>query len=462
MNWSISLLFVCVLFTKSCCGEEVYVTAFPNGVPCPSYAEICHNMSYYSAQVNDIGDNTDVIFLEGIHQLPSEGIVIQNVVNVTIRGVENGSASVLQCSESGGIVFVFTEYVSIAQLTFNNCGTTYNDSEASIVIYESVFVNVSSVIVQNSTHSGLIFSNVLNISISKSVLIRNGYSDGIFGMFQDSAYMTGNGYVDIEETSVSSGTSGLHLVFSQQSYLVNCKIKSSHFMNSSGCNVDICADKSCQYNLNFDQIVSSYALIGIGFLANNCVYKLTPVIILSNSTISYNNIGFNVDWNGNDSGELLISSSSFIEQMGIGVFSALAIQQRKQMVNGNYLKVTLRDSQFHQNYQSVSLIKDFMISEQAEFTIFFNNINQIEIVDCTFTNNVGSAIFVYDSVVTFLGNNTFMNNTGVNGGGLVEDTLYCLLKHIYILLIIMLNSMEVQYMLNNNYYSFMSLLKIKM
>ena len=98
MNWSISLLFVCVLFTKSCCGEEVYITAFPHGVPCPSYAEICHNISFYSAQVNDIGNNTEIIFLKGIHQLPSEAIVIQNVVNVTLRGVGNGSDSVLQCS----------------------------------------------------------------------------------------------------------------------------------------------------------------------------------------------------------------------------------------------------------------------------------------------------------------------------------------------------------------------------
>ncbi len=420
MNWSISLLFVCVLFAKSCYGEEVYVTA---GAPCPSYAEICHNISFYSAEVNDIGDNTEIIFLEGIHQLPSEGIVIQHVVNVTLRGVGNGSASVLQCSEGGGIVFAFTEFISIAQLTFNNCGTTYNDNTASLVIYESVFVKVTSVIVLHSTHSGLIFSNVLNISISNCMFIRSAdytYSSpaGISGMFRDSAIVMGNGYVDIEETNIYLGIVGLHLVFSQQSYLVNCTIKSSHFMNNSENNVDIHADKSCLYNLNFDQIVSSFAMIGIAFLANDCGNKSTPIITLSNSTMSYNYLGFNVLWNGNDYGELSISSSSFIENMGIGIFSALAIQQRKQMLNENYLKVTLRDSRFHHNYQSVTLIEYFMISEQAEFTIFFNNINQIEIVDCTFTDNIGSAMVAYDSVVTFSGNNTFINNTGVNGGGL--------------------------------------------
>ena len=127
MNWSISLLFVWVLFAKSCCGEKIYITAFPHGVPCPSYPAICHN----SAQVNDIGDNTEIIFLEGIHQLPSEAIVIQHVVNVTLRG--NGSASVLQCNEKGGIVLVFTEYVTIAQLTFNDCGTIYNDHSAYLL-----------------------------------------------------------------------------------------------------------------------------------------------------------------------------------------------------------------------------------------------------------------------------------------------------------------------------------------
>ena len=394
MNWNISLLFVSVLFTKSCCGEKIYITAFPNGVP---------NISFYSAQVNDIGDNTEIIFLEGTHQLPSEGIAIQNVVNVTIRGVGNGSASVLQCSEKGGgIVFAFTEYVSIAQLTFNNCGTIYNDSEASLVIYESVFVNVTSVIVQNSTYDGLIFSNVLNISISKSVFANSD----LFGIFRDSTYVTGNGYVDIEESNVSLGTTGLFLVFSQQSYLVNTTVKSSLFTNYIF-NVFIFANKSCLFNLNFDQIVSSYAGTGIVFYATDCITKYTPVITVSNSTISYNyDGGIAVNWYSNSSGEIFISNSSFIGNIG-----GISVYQSK--LDGKYLKVTLVDLRFYQNKQ---------FFEITPFTLSFNNIKSIMITDCAFTNNNGSAILVYDSVVTFSGTNTFMNNTGVNGGGLFITT----------------------------------------
>ena len=415
MNWSISLLFVSVLFTKSCCGEKIYITAFPNGVPCPSDAEICHNISFFSAQVNDIGNNTEIIFLEGIHQLPSEAIVIQNVVNVTLRG--NGSASVLQCSESGGIVLAFTEYVTIAQLTFKNCGTPNNDSDGSLVIYESVFVNVTSVIVYNSTHSGLIFTNVLNISVSNCMFKRKDSKNsiffpfilpaGIFGMFRDSAYMTGNGYVDIEDTSVSLGISGLYLVFSQQSYLVNTTVKSSHFTNKV-VNINIFANRSCLYNLNFDQIVSNYAFDGIGFVTTDCITKYTPVITVSNSTISYNyGRGIAVDWYSNSSGEISISNSSFIGNIGLG---SISVYQSK--LDCKYLKVTLVDLRFHQNKHF------FEISEITPFTLSFNNIKSIMITDCAFTNNNGSAIFVYDSVVTFSGTNTFMNNTGVNGGGL--------------------------------------------
>ena len=420
MSWSISLLFVWVLFAKSCCGEEVYVTAFPNGVPCPSYAEICHNISYYSAQANDIGDNTEIIFLEGTHQLPSEGIVIQNVVNVTLRGVGNGSASVLQCSEGwGGIVLVFTEYVTIARLTFNDCGTIYKYTEASLVIYESLFIKITSIIVYNSTYSGLSFSNVLNISISNSVFIRSGYYDGISGMFQDSANVTSNGYVDIEETSVSLGKYGLYLEFSQQSYLVNTTVKSSLFTNNSIINIYIIAIRSCLFNLNFDQIVSSYAVTGIFFYATNCITKYTPVITVSNSTISYNyDGGIAVNWYSNSSGEIFISNSSFIGNIGLGGISALGIQQSKHLLDGNYLKVSLVDLRFHQNKHNSTLFESLGISVITPFTISFNNIKSIMITDCAFTNNNGSAIFVYDSVVTFSGTNTFMNNTGVNGGGL--------------------------------------------
>ena len=422
MNWSISFLIVCVLFVKSCCGEEVYVTASPHGAPCPTYAETCHNILFYSADENEIDSDTEIIFLEGIHQLPSEVFVIQNVVNVTLRGVGNGSASVLQCNKSGGIAFMFTEYVSIAQLTFNNCGTTYN---ASLVIYESVFVKITSVNIHNSTHSGLIFINVLNINISNSLFINYNppgnfvVACGISGIFRDSAYMTRNGYVDIENAVVSLSTNGLCLVFLQQSYLVNCTVKSSHFLNSTQTNVYILANGSCQYNLNFDQIVSSYAFTGIAFYAYDCINKSKPLISVSSSTISYNSfVGFSVYWRGDDSGKLSISSSNFTENSGSGI-SALAIYQNKHALDGgNYLQVILIDSQFRRNKQNSSLIKDIRASERTQFTVSLSNVKQISITDCIFKNNIGSAIFVYDSVVTFSGKNNFINNTGVNGGGL--------------------------------------------
>ena len=447
MNWSISLLFLSALFAKSCCGEEVYVTAFPNGVPCPLYAEICHDISFYSAQVNNIGNNTEIIFLEGTHQLPSEGIVIQHVVNVTLRGVGNGSASVLQCSESGGIVLVFTEYISIAQLTFRNCGTAYenyslainvpfsncettcNDNVSSLLIYYSVFMTIMSVNIYNSTCNGLIFKSVVNINISNSEFINYNPPDtcvvacGISGIFNDSTYakVTGNSFVNIENTNVNLSMNGLCLTFLQQSYLVNCTVKSSHFMHSKRTSVYISAYGSCQYNLNFDQIVSSYSMgTGIAFNAYDCgIHKSIPLIVVSNSTISYNFvIGFSVYWRGNDSGKLSISSSIFTENSGSGI-SALGIYQNNHVLDGgNYLQVTLIDLQFRQNKQNYFLIKAIEASKQTQFTVSLSNLKQISFTHCTFTDNIGSAIFVYDSVVTFSGTNTFMNNTGVNGGGL--------------------------------------------
>ena len=431
MNWSISLLFVWVLFAKSCCGEEFYVTAFPNGVPCPSYAEICHNISFYSAQANDIGDNTEIIFLEGTHQLPSEGIVIQNVVNVTLRGVGNGSASVLQCSESGGIVLAFTEYLKISRLTLKNCGTASHLNNlvyvASLAIYYSLFVEISSVTMENSIYNGLVFGNVLNINISKSIFTRNAgpvlsNSTAILGLFQDSAdFAVENGFVHLEENSLFSNTHfGLTLTFSQQSYLVNCTIKSSSFKYSKTVNIIVSTNHSCLYNLEMDQIVSSHSQAGIDIVARDCISKATPFIAIMNSVISYNTaVGVSVLWLGNDTGILSITSTDFFENVGI-INSALAIQQAKQRIvqNGNILQVLLKDLRFQQNKQNLTLANTLEISEQVQYTVSITTINIIEIVDCIFTDNIGSAIFIYNSAITFSGTNIFMNNSGVNGGGL--------------------------------------------
>ena len=291
------------------------------------------------------------------------------------------------------------------------------------MIYESFFVKIMSVSVHNSTYNGLIFTNVVNINISNSMFMNCGMYEGagISGVFIHSDKMTRNGYVDIENTNVSESRNGLYLSFFQQQYLVNCTVKSSHFLNNTLTNLNISAYGSCQYNLNFDQIVSSYSMgTGIAFYAYDCgIYKSKPLIVVSNSTISYNSfVGFIVYWRGDDSGKLLISSSNFTENSGSGI-SAIAIYQNKHVLDGgNYLQVTLIDLQFRQNKQNYVLIKAIGASEQTRFTVSLSNVKQISFTNCTFTGNIGSAIFVYDSVVTFYGTNTFINNTGVNGGGL--------------------------------------------
>ena len=229
--------------------------------------------------------------------------------------------------------------------------------------------------------------------------------------------MTGNGYVDIEDTDVSLGINGFSLTFSQQSYLVNCTVKSSRFTSKFG-SIVINANQSCLYNFEIDQVLINHSVVGIDFEASNCINKSTPLFSVSNSNISHNSgKGLNVKWLGDDSGILLIKSSNFIENVGI----VLEIKQKKQSSlnnDGNVLEVILKDLKFQQNKQEMIAGNLEILKQSAQSIIYFEIGTSIHITDCAFTDNIGSAMVIYDSIVTFSGNNTFMNNTGLNGGGL--------------------------------------------
>ena len=90
--------------------SEYYVSAVPNGVPCPTTDLPCHNLSYYvAAYVSYFTDDTIFYFLEGTHTL--QGILeINNITNITLQGlghIEQGfhetvmqSTSVIMCSDN--------------------------------------------------------------------------------------------------------------------------------------------------------------------------------------------------------------------------------------------------------------------------------------------------------------------------------------------------------------------------
>ena len=58
------------IFSGIATANEYYVTAAPNGVPCPTTDLPCHNLSYYIADYHSyFTDDIIFYFLEGTHTL---------------------------------------------------------------------------------------------------------------------------------------------------------------------------------------------------------------------------------------------------------------------------------------------------------------------------------------------------------------------------------------------------------
>ncbi len=57
-----------------------------------------------------------------------------------------------------------------------------------------------------------------------------------------------------------------------------------------------------------------------------------------------------------------------------------------------------------------------------QHTVGIISLKSLNMSNCTFKDNIGSAMFIYDTPVHFIGNNTFINNTGTNKGGALHIT----------------------------------------
>ena len=66
--------------------SEYYVSAVPNGEPCPPTDLPCHNISYYNSDVFYFTDDMVFYFLEGTHILQGP-LRISDVSNITLQGL---------------------------------------------------------------------------------------------------------------------------------------------------------------------------------------------------------------------------------------------------------------------------------------------------------------------------------------------------------------------------------------
>ena len=168
--------------------SEYYVSAAPNGVPCPNTHLPCHKLSYYTDDYTSYFTNDTIFyFLEGTHILQGT-LEISHVSNITLQGlghIEQGfhetvmqSTSVIMCSDydRSGIQFISSKNIVLESLTIANCGLSWNMYYIKVSLF---FIDINNVAlkwvsVQNGFGIGLYLYNAFDVLIANSTFANNG------------------------------------------------------------------------------------------------------------------------------------------------------------------------------------------------------------------------------------------------------------------------------------------------
>ena len=186
------LLLLAVPLTAFTTTDVYYVTADDAEQSCPPH-QICHNLSYYISQQDScFTSDTTIIFLEGEHSFNREDFVhVNNVTNLTLKGqgqwlVAGAEETVMQstviinCTRGGGGFYFHTSHnITVEGLTVVNCGGEMVNDEIAVMYFDTVvnlfFLKNS---IQHMPGYGLFIHNCINVLITNC----SYYHSTFFGM----------------------------------------------------------------------------------------------------------------------------------------------------------------------------------------------------------------------------------------------------------------------------------------
>ena len=148
-----------------------------------SHRQPCHTLQYYVNNSN-FSSNSTFLFLKGSHIL--QGIAeIRNVTNLALIGVGPGESNI-QCEGPPGLYLkqIIHGNLTISNLMFSNCGVESVDGlRSGALILNTVFdLNLTNVIVENTTGYGLLEFNLLgNSFVTNSVFRHNRATQDCIG-----------------------------------------------------------------------------------------------------------------------------------------------------------------------------------------------------------------------------------------------------------------------------------------
>ena len=147
---------------------------------CPPHFQPCQ----YYVNNSTMTSNSTFLFLKGLHNLQSTA-EIGNVTNLALIGVGGPEDSQIQCEGPAGFYFrqLIPGNLTISNLLFSNCGGEIAEGLCGALILDTVLhLNMTNVIVENSTGYGLLGYNILgNSFITGSVFRYNRATQDCLG-----------------------------------------------------------------------------------------------------------------------------------------------------------------------------------------------------------------------------------------------------------------------------------------
>ena len=161
----------------ACSNDEswnVYYVKPSQAEQCSPHLQPCYTLQYYVNNSN-FSSNSTFLFLRGLHVLHSIA-EIRNSGNLALIGVSGCKDIKIQCKGPAGLFFrqMIHGNLTISNLTFSNCGAESADGlPCGALLLDAVFdLNLTNVIVENSTGYGLLGFNLLGKSFIKNSVFK--------------------------------------------------------------------------------------------------------------------------------------------------------------------------------------------------------------------------------------------------------------------------------------------------
>ena len=403
-------LFLSSIAVPFASGEVFYVHPNDDSSLCPAN-ESCYSLYEYESRIGFM-NNSVYYFLSGTHQLNESVLVVNGKNNVTFQGqgvMTEGphvnvmeSPVIIRCidNETTDIQFIMCDTLMLLNITIKNC--TLNISESIDVTFNFMSVQESLTLYLTDVINGTIYHSSFFKNYAQFEFNDNSHSDSL-----------ADGEFVMNQCNFTYGLSVF--ILKQEYFLVDIQFISVRMINGEMSASIILQSNTSQYNLYVCDLMS-FGGNGLVLLHEATSDVHTPMIRIQDSIISQSSfVALVLGWFSSTSGIFRIDSSIFQDSVGgYGFGSALQIVSDQGREN---LQIILHNTTFKNNsYESI--LDGYGEISSVAVTVGILNARNFMISNCTFSNNEGSGLGLINTIVTFRGQNNFINNRGYSGGGI--------------------------------------------